>query len=239
MNPEAISTPEALHAYPPEQIAPIVDAYAHAIHIVFLAAVPVPLVAFVLALFLKEVPLRGTARSAASDVGEGLAMPEAADARLQLQLVIARLVRRRGPTALAAVREQSGSALDSSDGWVVGQVYLRTRLGHTASMEDISRRHLVPDTVLQPAFDTAAGHGYIEGPSDGLALTAAGEAEMGKLVEGVYAWLSDELGDWGVADAELRDALGDLAERFVRQETEPGSHLLMPLVGAVPGGGRA
>ncbi|WP_460629432.1 MDR family MFS transporter [Intrasporangium mesophilum] len=239
VNPQAISTPEALHAYPPEQIAPIVDAYAHAIHIVFLAAVPVPLVAFVLALFLKEVPLRGTARSTATDVGEGFAMPEAADARLQLQLVIARLVRRKGPAALAAVRESSGSALDSSDGWVVGQVYLRTRLGHTASLEDISRRHLVPDTVLQPAVDTATGHGYIEGPSDRLSLTAAGEAEMGKLVDAVYAWLSDELGDWGVADADLRDALGDLAERFVQQETEPGSHLLMPLVGAVPqGGGR-
>ncbi len=238
VNPQAISTPEALHAYPPEQIAPIVDAYAHAIHIVFLAAVPVPLVAFVLALFLKEVPLRGTARSTATDVGEGFAMPEAADARLQLQLVIARLVRRKGPVALAAVRENSGSALDSSDGWVVGQVYLRTRLGRTASLEDISRRHLVPDAVLQPAVDTAAGHGYIQGPSDRLALTAAGEAEMGKLVDGVYAWLSDELGDWGVADADLRDALGDLAERFVQQETEPGSHLLMPLVGAVPQGGR-
>lgn len=63
---------------------PIVDAYAHAIHVVFLAAVPVPIVALVLALFLKQVPLRGTAREAASDVGEGFSMPEGSDADQQL-----------------------------------------------------------------------------------------------------------------------------------------------------------
>ena len=59
----AIATPKALHSLPAAQIAPIVDAYAHAIHVVFLAAVPVALVAFVLSLFLKEVPLRGTSRA--------------------------------------------------------------------------------------------------------------------------------------------------------------------------------
>lgn len=45
-----------------------VAAYADAIHLIFLLAVPVAVVAFVLALTLKEVPLRDTARSAAADV---------------------------------------------------------------------------------------------------------------------------------------------------------------------------
>jgi hypothetical protein len=91
VNPAAVTTPEALHAYPASQIAPIVDAYAHAVHVIFLAAVPVPIVAFVLALFLKQVPLRGTARDTASDVGEGFGMPEGSDASQQLQLAIGRL----------------------------------------------------------------------------------------------------------------------------------------------------
>ena len=85
----------------PTQIAPIVDAYAHALHVVFLAAVPVAAVAFVLALFLKEVPLRGTARAAAADLGEGFGMPEGARRAGQLQIAIARLFRRQGPRGTA------------------------------------------------------------------------------------------------------------------------------------------
>jgi hypothetical protein len=41
VDPAAVTSPQALHAYPDAQIAPIVDAYAHAIHVVFLAAIPV------------------------------------------------------------------------------------------------------------------------------------------------------------------------------------------------------
>src|SRR3954447_2658236 len=83
VDPAAVVTPSALHAYPAAQIAPIVEAYAHATHVVFLFAVPVPIVAFILALFLKEVPLRGTARGSSADLGEGFGMPEGADARVQ------------------------------------------------------------------------------------------------------------------------------------------------------------
>ena len=76
VDPSLIGTPAALHSYPAAQIAPVVDVYAHAIHVVFLAAVPVAGVAFVLALFLKEVPLRGTSRAGTSDIGEAFGMPE-------------------------------------------------------------------------------------------------------------------------------------------------------------------
>src|SRR4051812_8766895 len=107
VNPATVMTPEALHAYPAAQIAPIVDAYAHAVHVVFLAAVPVPIVALVLALFLKQVPLRGTARETASEVGEGFGMPESSDANQQLQMAIGRLLWRKGRTELPRVRAGS------------------------------------------------------------------------------------------------------------------------------------
>jgi EmrB/QacA subfamily drug resistance transporter len=217
VDPQAVAKPEALHAYPPEQIAPIVDAYAHAVHVVFLAAVPVPLVALVLALFLKQVPLRGTAREAATDVGEGFGMPEGADANQQLQTAISRLVRHRGRTELPRIREQSGAAFDSSDGWTVGQVYLRSRLGRTATVEEISLPFHIPPAVLQPAVDTATRHGYLREADGRLSLTEAGEVEMRKLVAGLREWLAVELADWGAGDAELDRALGELATRFVEQ----------------------
>ena len=151
VNPAAVTTPEALHAYPAAQIAPIVDAYAHTIHVIFLVAVPVPIVAFVLALFLKQVPLRGTARETASAVGEGFGMPEGSDANQQLQLAIARLIQHKGRTELPRVRAGSGAAFDTADAWVVGQFYLRTRLGRDVGIEEIARRYHLPAAVLEPA----------------------------------------------------------------------------------------
>src|SRR3954453_10474086 len=118
VDPAAVATPQSLHAYPAAQIAPIVDAYAHAIHVIFLVAVPVPLVAFVLALFLKEVPLRGTARETAADVGEGFGVPDGADARQQLPLAIARLLQRKARPHLPLVRLRSGAGFGPADSWV-------------------------------------------------------------------------------------------------------------------------
>jgi EmrB/QacA subfamily drug resistance transporter len=220
IDPAAVSDPQALHTYPDAQIAPIVDAYAHAMHVVFLAAIPVTLAAFVVALFLKEVPLRGTARESAPDVGEGFGVPEAADANRQLQASIARLVRNKGRTELPRVREQSGAAFDASDGWTVGQVYLRSRLGRTTTLEEISALYYLPPQVLEPAFDTAAAHGYLIAQDGRLALTSAGELEVAKLVAAFKAWLADELADWDADDPELSRALGDLATQFVNQDPE-------------------
>jgi EmrB/QacA subfamily drug resistance transporter len=50
--------PEALHALPPQAQTAIVDAFARALHVTFLCAVPVAAVGFVLALRLRELPLR-------------------------------------------------------------------------------------------------------------------------------------------------------------------------------------
>src|SRR5690242_20034739 len=54
----AAASPEALHRLPRQAAAPIVAAYAESLTQVFLWAVPVALVGFVLALFLRQVPLR-------------------------------------------------------------------------------------------------------------------------------------------------------------------------------------
>ena len=72
-------TRRSLHACPAARSRRSSTPTPHAIHVVFLAAVPVALLAFVLALFLKEVPLRDTSRAGASDVGEAFGMPEGSD----------------------------------------------------------------------------------------------------------------------------------------------------------------
>jgi len=217
VNPAAVASPEALHAYPSAQIAPILGAYAHAVHVVFLLAVPVPLVALVLALFLKQVPLRQTAQGTARDVGEGFNMPESDDARQQLQLAISRLLQRKGRTNLPLVRERAGVTLSVADQWAVGQVYLRARLGRGATVEEISTPYRIPAPVLEPAFAGAVQHGYLAADGEMLAITDLGQTEVDKYVAAMRAWLVEELDDWGADDEQLAAALGDLATHFVEQ----------------------
>jgi EmrB/QacA subfamily drug resistance transporter len=222
VNPAVVSTPKELHALPAQQIAPIVDAYAHALHVVFLAAVPVAGVAFVLSLFLKQVPLRDTARAGAADVGDGFGMPDALDSAQQLERAIARLFRSRGRGAFAEIRQAAGTDLDVANSWCVGQVHLRSRLGRDTSLESIAQRVRVPAPVLSPAFQAARQAGYLTGDDDELQLTEAGQQEFNAIVAAMRAWLAAELSDWGAEDdALLSTALGSIARQIVDENPEP------------------
>jgi EmrB/QacA subfamily drug resistance transporter len=230
----AIATPSALHSHPAAQIAPVVDVYAHAIHVVFLAAVPIALAAFVLALFLKEVPMRGTSRAGAVDVGDGFGMPDGADSAARLQVAIAWLFRSKGRDAFPAIRAASGTTLDVSNGWCVGQVHLRERLGADTSLAAISRRVHVPAEVLHPAFQAARDDGYLTGHDDHLGLTDAGHREIDAFVGAIRQWLATELADWGADDSVALDrALAEMSRRFVDEAPE-----LSPPAPALAGGER-
>jgi hypothetical protein len=229
-----LATPSALHSQPAAQISPVVD--AHAIHVVFLAAVPVALAAFVLALFLKEVPMRGTSRAGAVDVGDGFGMPDGADSAARLQVAIARLFRSKGRQALPAVRAASGTTLEVSDGWCVGQVHLRERLGADSSLAAISRWVRVPAEVLHPAFQAARDNGYLTGDDAHLALTDAGHREIAAFVAAIRQWLATELADWGADDSVALDqALEQMARRFVDEAPSSAGHRpWLATVGADP-----
>jgi hypothetical protein len=55
------ASPSQLRALPPAARQAVVDAVAHSLHVVFLAAIPVALAAFLVVLFLRERPLRESA----------------------------------------------------------------------------------------------------------------------------------------------------------------------------------
>jgi EmrB/QacA subfamily drug resistance transporter len=224
VDPRAVASPQQLHAYPPEKIAPIVDAYAHATHVVFLSVVPVAVLGFVVSWFLKEVPLRGTARAAASDVGEAFGVPERPSSPEQLSVAISRLLRTRGRETLPLLRQASGSALGSSDAWCVYQVHLRERIHTPASIEAISARFHIPASVLRPAFDRARLNGYLAGLDENLIVTAEGSQEIAKVVVAARQWLIDELADWGARDDELfAKAVENAARSWVNEdEGQPG-----------------
>src|ERR1700738_348694 len=99
--------PATLPPYPASPIRLIVAAYADTLHVVFLWGVPVAGLAFVISLFLKEVPLRESARADTSDMGGGFGMPDS-DSMQQLERSLGRLLQREGRDQLPALRAASG-----------------------------------------------------------------------------------------------------------------------------------
>ena len=116
------TNPAHVTALPAAQRAPIVHAYAEAVQTVFLYAIPVALLAFVVALFLRQTPLRGLARPGATDVGKGFGIPDQRSSAQQLEGQVVRILRSRfsrgGARADPAVghRPRRGPALDRAAG---------------------------------------------------------------------------------------------------------------------------
>jgi EmrB/QacA subfamily drug resistance transporter len=133
----AAQSPEKLHTYSAHQIAPILSAYSHSLDNLFLAVVPVAALGLVVALFLKQLPLRETSKAGASDVGEGFGAPANADHVAQLEQAIARVLRAAGPDDFRTIATAAGTSLDAATAALLGKRALRGRLGLEA--EPLSR----------------------------------------------------------------------------------------------------
>ncbi|MEV5238784.1 MDR family MFS transporter [Streptomyces cinnamoneus] len=220
---EAVQSPQVLAGLPEERIRLVVDAYARTVNYVFFWVMPVALAGFVVAWFLKEVPLRDSARAGAADMGEGFAAPDSAEADRQLERAVAGVMRStKGRPVSRQVLLASGSRLDPVEAWTLGQIHWRLRVRGDARLSAIAAAHRMPPEVLAPAFARAAGAGYARVDGDHLSLTPAGEAEIDRLGTAWRSWLAARLGDWDVADpadrARLDRALDSLAERLLEED---------------------
>jgi len=233
--PAAAATPGTLHTFPSDVIAPVVGAYSDTLQMVFLWAAPVAGVAFVLSLFLKQVPLRDAARANATDVGEGFGVAEPGDAERNLELAIARLMAKEGRRAIPVIRERSGTMLDDAHGWCVAQVHLRRRHGQPTGMDDIAQFAMVPSGVLLPAFQNSQAAGYLAGSPISWSLTEQGQREWDKFSTGLKDWLTTHLEVKGADDARQLDAaLGRLTGRFLDEETIARVRVQVPELSATP-----
>jgi EmrB/QacA subfamily drug resistance transporter len=230
VDPRALQVPTALHALPEAVSAPVVKAYSDALHVVFLAAAPVGLLAFALAFFLKEVPLRDTARAAAPDLGDGFAMPEANTDDRELERAVATLFFRERRKVAPSIIERAGGELDEGGVWCLLQVHLRERRGEPATLREIAAHFGVPAPVLEPAFNRLELTGHLRYTRDGWELTEPGRVEFGRVVQAWKDWLAERLGDWGTGGrAELDAAIGRVAARLMDQSAEArtyGRHAL-------------
>jgi EmrB/QacA subfamily drug resistance transporter len=191
--PEAAQSPDALHKLPPEMAAPIAAAYADALDLVFLYAAPVAVVGFVLALMLKQVPLRNYAVGTAADMGEGFAMPTTDSPDQLLENAVGRLIRHGSGVQLRAIAERPGSKLDIGRLWALLQVFRFGQAAGQARLGDIAEHVRVPREILEPAFDRLAATGYAERSGDVFWLTSAGAHQVELVRAETMEWLTQRL----------------------------------------------
>ncbi|WP_242453347.1 MDR family MFS transporter [Mycolicibacterium sp. P9-64] len=188
--PEAAQSPDALHRLAPEMAAPIAAAYADALDLVFLCAAPVAVIGFVLALMLKQVPLRNNDVSIAADLGEGFAMPTTDSPDQLLENAVGRLIRQGSGMQLRAIAERPGSKLDIARLWALLQVFRFGQAAGQARLNDIAEHVRVPREILAPAFDRLVATGYAERSGDVFWLTSAGAHQVEVVRAETMDWLT-------------------------------------------------
>jgi EmrB/QacA subfamily drug resistance transporter len=222
---DAVSSPGALHRQPPAVAAPIVHAYAESLSQVFLCAAPVAAVGFVLALFLKEVPLRDIHNSA-SDLGDAFGMPTTDTPDRLLENAIARMLRGEPGMRLRSIAMRPDCRLDVAGLWAVLRVNRYGQFFGTARLTDMGENLQLPFEVLEPTFDRLVAAGYVMRDGDRLWLTPAGTQQVDYVYALLLEWITDKLarspGFAGRPDrAAVAAALGRVAYRVIAQRDWP------------------
>jgi hypothetical protein len=235
--PRAAQDPKVLHGLPHEVAAPVVHAYAESLDLVFLCAAPVAVVGFVVALLLKEVPLRDT-EAVGLDLGEGFAMPSSESPDKVLETAIGRMMRHSPAVRLRALCERVDCELDIAETWALLAIYRYAQVLGAARLSDIAGRLRVPQEVLEPTFNRLIGDGYALRTGDSLWFTQAGRRHVELLSSAIVEYWADKLEQsptfQGRPDRdEIQAALERIAHRvLVQRDWAEESNRLVGAAGA-------
>jgi EmrB/QacA subfamily drug resistance transporter len=206
--------PEAVHLG-------VIQAYAESLHTVFLAAVPLAVLAFALTWLLPERPLRETVR--ATDPGEGYGMPVERTSYEEMARALSVLVGRENMRRIyVRMAARAGVDLGPADCWVL----LRLDEWGSTTAPEVAERAQVPAAEAAPYLEQLERRGLIAGDGAGrLELTAEGQTLAARLVAARRESLAQLAGDWSPEQhAGLEALLREMARRLLAQD--PGTELL-------------
>ncbi|RST03410.1 MFS transporter [Streptomyces sp. WAC07149] len=184
--------PRAIGALPPALRPRVLDAYSSAITDVFLYAVPVVLLAFVISWFLKEDKLRASVT--APDVTETLASnPVHRSSHEEVARALSVLGTREGRRHVyEKITAKAGYDLLPAAGWLL------LRINKYGSVEPavLAERTAIPLKVVTDAARQTEERGFATRDGLGLVLTDRGREVAGRLAQARQESLAELLGDW-------------------------------------------
>ncbi|WP_309113346.1 MFS transporter [Saccharothrix sp.] len=218
VDPRAATNVQALHALPDAVKAPITAAYADTLQGVFLAAAPVAAVAFLVALFLREVPLRDTARVAASGnngVGESFAVPQSTGSSQELEKLVALIVSKEDRDPTPQVLARAGLPLSHAQAWLLVKVFRQSVQHGEADLERLAQDAKVPAGIFEPTARQLMTKGLLTEVGARYRLTPEGSETFTGLVGAWRAWLHDKLVDWRCDEPEFTEAVDRVATDLI------------------------
>jgi EmrB/QacA subfamily drug resistance transporter len=215
---KAIEDPKLIKQFPKAETQPFLHTYAHALHYVFLYAIPLCIVAFVLSLFLREVPLRTTTRG--TGVAEATTGPTQRSSIDELERALTMLSSRQN------VKDRYAQTITKSGiDITVPEAYGLFRLKQygPTRVEDVPTRLNLSMAEIRPHLDAlvATGRVTLDGapPHQTVVMTEGGEAAVDALCAARRAILVDQLDGWSPEQhAELLTMLRQLADSTLDQE---------------------
>jgi EmrB/QacA subfamily drug resistance transporter len=206
---QILGDPTAANKLPPAEKDPFLHLYATSCAHVFLIAAPIALVAFVLALFLREVPLR-TATST-TDLGESSGLPTFRTSLAEIERFVTKLSSRQN------VWERYGRVIERADLDIsVPHAYGLFRLHHAGPVteDQICTKLKAPIDEIRPRVDKMIAAGTVQRNEAGIVtLTPEGEQIIDKMSAVRLQLLEEQLKGWDPEHhAELITLLKTLAD---------------------------
>ncbi|MEV0970692.1 MFS transporter [Microtetraspora glauca] len=219
-DPAAIQgSPALLSRLPPDVAAHVVHAYAESATTIFLYAAPVAFAGFVLACFLRQVPLRTTVGASAPDLGEGYAAPCGRSSLEEIERALTVLMRRDPQAArlYGELARRAGYDLPAGATWVLARVARTGRASRTALAERAGTTVQRGTDCSQPLVD----RGLVERSGDDLIITGAGREAARRVIAVRRAALARHLDGWNPdSNPELTALLSWLAAETVGDDQD-------------------
>ncbi|MYT28401.1 MULTISPECIES: MDR family MFS transporter [unclassified Streptomyces] len=219
VSPSAIAQdPRTIGKLPPAQAAGVLGAYSTSITDVFLYAVPVVLVAFVLAWFLREEPLRGSVT--APDTSEVLCSnPVERSSREEVARALSKLGSIEGRKDIyEKITARAGLDLKPAASWLV------LRIQRCGSVEPglLVERIRVPLGVITEGVRQIEERGLAQREGLMLLLTDRGREAAERLAAARQESLAQLLGDWWTADrpTDLTELVQELSAELCGSDGE-------------------
>jgi EmrB/QacA subfamily drug resistance transporter len=233
------STAEGLFFY-----TKYIDAVTHSIQIVFLVAVPIAFVAFLLSFLLPEVELRKTVQTV--DQGEAHGAPQTRSSLEEIQLALERLSARENRGELyRTLAVRAGIDLPPRSVWLL----YRLAENPACTVSDLAHRLKVDPALIEPGVEGLVSAGMIEerhrGVECDLHLTRSGTTALERLTDARRSGLTELLEGWNPEEyPEVVEMVKQLAhslladdERLVADAMPHSAEAVAASAGAAPTAG--
>jgi EmrB/QacA subfamily drug resistance transporter len=221
--------PAAIHRLPAAVQAAVVSGIAHTVQTVFLIAIPVAFVAFLLSWTLPELELRRSIHT--TEAAEGLGIPEPRTSLGELQRILERAASRENRRELyATLASRAHIELDPRGVWMLYRLADRP----DCTLEQVGTRLKVEPHRLEGGIDSLVSAGMLRKDTNGdgcnLVLTGTGHAAIERLTAARRDSMTELLEGWDPqAHPEVVVMVRDLAKVLLADDDK-----LLADAGAIP-----